>query len=133
MVFPLNKIENDPLIIATRLSIDTFFQAKEIVKIYEKRWSIEIMIEYLKRGWGIDNFMMRTKRDIERALIFCNLAFISLMLLMYMSRKKTHNFSESAEKILRHLSVLKKLTVGKLREAVSLDFSYHLPGWVASF
>lgn len=133
VVFPLNKIEDDPLIIATTLSIDTFFQAKEIVKIYEKRWSIETMIEYLKRGWGIDNFMVRTKRAIERALIFCNLAFMSLMILMYMSQKETHNFSESAEKILRHLSVLKKLTVGKLREAVSLDFSYHLPGWAAFF
>ena len=133
VVSPLNKTEDDPLIIATSLSIDTFFQTKEIVKIYEKRWSIETMIEYLKRGWGIDNFMVRTKRAIERPLIFCNLAFISLMLLMYMNPKETHNFSESAEKILRHLSVLKKLTVGKLREAVSLDFSYHLPKWAALF
>lgn len=91
------------------------------------------MIEYLKRDWGIDNFMVRTKRAIERALIFCNLAFMSLMLLMYMSPRDTHNFSESAEKILRHLSILKKLTVGKLREAVYLDFSYHLPGWAALF
>jgi len=133
VVFPLNKIENDPLIIATSLSIDTFFQAKEIVKIYEKRWSIETMIEYLKRGWGIDNFMVRTKRAIERALIFCNLAFMGLMFLMYVSPRDTHNFSESAEKILHHLSILKKLTVGKLREAVYLDFLCHLPKWAALF
>lgn len=91
------------------------------------------MIEYLKRGWGIDNFMVRTKRAIERALIFCNLAFMSSMLLMYMSSRRTHNFSESAEKILHHLSVLKKLTVGKLREAVHLDFSYRLPEWADLF
>lgn len=133
VVFPSNKIEDDPLITATSFSIDTFSQAKEIVKIYEKRWSIETMIEYLKRGWEIDNFMVRTKSAVERALIFCNLAFMGLMLLTYMSQKDSHDFSKSAEKILHHLSVLKKLTVGKLSDAVSLDFSYHLPKWAALF
>lgn len=130
-MFPLNKIEKEPLIIATSLSIDTFYQAKEIVKIYEKRWSIETMIEHLKRGWGIDNCAVGTKRTIERTLIFCNLTFMRLMLLMYMSLRDTPNFSKSAEKILHHLSILKKLTVEKLREAVYLDFSYYLPKWAA--
>ena len=80
VVIPLNK-RWDPLILATTLSIDKLFQIREIVKIYEGRWGIETMFEYLKRNWGLDKFMTRSEKAINRALIFCTLSFISLMLI----------------------------------------------------
>ena len=70
VVFPLRK-GKDPLILATTLSIESFPKVAEVVKIYEMRWTIETMFEYLKRDWGINKSMVRTKKVIERVLILC--------------------------------------------------------------
>jgi len=122
VVIPLDK-RRDPLILATTLPIDKLFQVKEIVKIYEARWGIETMFEYLKRNWGLDKFMIRSKKAINRALIFCTLSFMSLMLIWCIKNRQNQRFILSAKALILRLSVLgKKLTVGKLREAMEIDF-----------
>jgi len=122
VVFPLDK-RWDPLILATTLPIDKLFQVREIVKIYEARWGIETMFEYLKRNWGLDKFMTRSKKAIDRALIFCTLAFMSLMLIWCIKNRQNQRFILSARALILQLSVLgKKLTVGKLKEAMEIDF-----------
>jgi len=47
IVIPFDE-EEEPLILATTLPIDTFSKIIQIVRIYEARWSIEVMFEYLK-------------------------------------------------------------------------------------
>jgi len=122
VVFPLDR-RYDPLILATTLPIDKFLKIKQIVRIYEARWGIETMFEYLKRGWGLDKFMTRTKKAINRALTFCTLAFMSLMLIWCIQNRQNQRFILSARALILHLSVLRKeLTVGKLKEAIEIDF-----------
>ena len=127
IVIPFNE-EQEPLILATTLPIDTLSNIIQIVRIYETRWSIEVMFEYLKRGFGLDNFMVRAEKSINRVLFFCALAFMALTLVLYTVKAKISRF---AKRILYKLSVCpKNLTVGKLREALSLDFQDHPKKWV---
>ena len=131
IVFPLRK-GKDPLILATTLPIESFPKIAEVVKIYEMRWTIETMFEYLKRGWGINKFMVRTKKAIERVLILCVLAFMALMLTRYLQSRINQRFIHSAGKLLHRFSVLRKeVTIGKLREAIELDFQSQPREWVS--
>jgi len=128
IVIPFDK-KKEPLIVATTLPIDTLYNVVQIVKIYEARWSIEVMFEYLKRGFGLDDFMVRAKTSISRILFLCSLAFISLTILLY---KAKYSIVRFAQRILYKFSVCpKKLTIGKLREALSLDFQNYPKKWKA--
>ena len=42
VVFPLRKVKN-PLILATTLPIESFPKVAEVVKVYEMRWTIEVV------------------------------------------------------------------------------------------
>ena len=53
-----------------QLPIDTLYNVVQIVKIYEARWSIEVMFEYLKRGFGLDDFMVRAKTLLVESYSF---------------------------------------------------------------
>jgi len=128
VVIPLDE-EKEPLILATTLPTDTLSNIIQIVRIYEARWSIEIMFEYLKRGFGIDEFMVRAKTSINRILSLCALAFIALILAFY-AKSKT-GIGRFAMRILYKLSdPPRELTIGKLREALALDFEEYRKRWV---
>ncbi len=78
---------------------------------------------HIKRGWGINKFMVRTKKAIERVLILCILAFMALMLARYLQSRVNQRLIRSAEKLLNRLSVLRReVTIGKFREIIELDF-----------
>jgi len=71
--------------------------------------------------------MVRAKKSINRVLFFCTLAFMSLTILLY---KAKYSIVRFAQNILSRFSICpKKLTIGKLREAVSLDFQNHQKKW----
>jgi len=93
VVIPFDK-KKEPLICTTTFPIDTLYNVVQIVKIYETRWSIEVMFEYLKRGFGLDDFMVRAKTSISRILFLCSLAFISLTILLYKAKYSIVRFAQ---------------------------------------
>ena len=76
--------------------------------------------------------MVRTKKAIERVLILCILAYMALMLARYLQSRVNQRFIRSAEKLLHQFSILRKeVTIGKLREAIELDFQSQPWKWVS--
>jgi len=125
-LFPEEE-KKEPLILATTFSVKDQREAQEIVKIYELRWGIETMLEVLK-GWGLEKFMVRKWEGIERACWLMMLAYLILIAALIL--KRLRSLRNEAVKLLKKLSVIKgQLTLGKLREAIGLDWEEHRRAW----
>jgi len=124
--------EEDPLLLVTNLGVTDLTHARGILKVYERRWGIETTLETLK-AWGLEGFMVRRWHAIERACTLIALAYILLLLALYLGRwKALAPLLGQAKKLLKQLSVLgKRLTVGKLQEAIALDYERHRRAWRA--
>lgn len=103
----------DPLVLATTLPVDTPADVKGVVRVYSWRWSIETGFESMK-GWGLGRFMVRTWQAIDRLLWIVAVAYALLVVAV-------------RDGLLAVLG--RRLTVGKLVEAIGLDYVRHRRAW----
>jgi hypothetical protein len=117
----------DPLVLATTLPIETLADARGVARVYSMRWAIETAFETM-HSWGQERFMVRSFEAIDRLLWIVALAHALLLLALRDGR--LGSFRNQAVRLLRHQTVLgRRLTVGKLAEAIGLDFSRHKRAW----
>lgn len=125
----LVPIEGYPetLLLATTLSVARLGDAKTIARLYACRWAIETGFETMK-AWGLDRFMVRRFKAIERLLWVVAVAYALAVLALYESRLE--RFRQQAIQVLRRLTVIgRQLTIGKLAEAIALDYGSHARAW----
>ncbi len=121
----------DPLILGTTLAVLTLADARAIIQVYEKRWTIETAFERLKGAFGLERFMVRQWRAVERLLNLVAMAFAVMLLLLQSAQKNVQVLLPQAVRVLQQRAAFKALTVGKLREAMALDFEEHREAWYA--
>lgn len=132
ILFPLVGA-GEPLILATSLPVGRRHEVRAVVKIYEYRWAIETTFENMKSELHLDEFMVRQWVAIERMLWAGAMAYILLVVLRLEAHEEGRRFLAEVLRLLRRRAVMgKKLTVGKLREAIALDYIAHSKGWLAA-
>ncbi len=123
----------EPLILATTLPVRNLVDAQDILRLYEKRWAIEIGFQQLKGSFGLEKFMVRAWTAVERMLNLVALAYLVLLLLMHHDGPEAQELLAQARQLLAQVSVWKQvLTVGKLHEALSLAFQEGRNAWLAT-
>jgi Transposase DDE domain len=121
----------DPLVLATTLPVDTLADLKGVVRVYSWRWAIETGFETMK-GWGLGRFMVRTWQAIDRLLWVVAVAFA--LLVVATRAGPLTLLQEQAVALLKRLAVLgRRLTVGKLAEAIRLDHERHRRAWATAW
>ncbi len=121
----------EPLVLATTLPAESLADAKGIARIYSQRWAIEAAFETM-HGWGQDRFMVRSFDAIDRLLWIVALAHALVELAL--RDGKLAGFRVQALRLLKQQTVLgRRLTVGKLVEAIGLDFARHLRAWAPAW
>jgi DDE family transposase len=119
----------DPLVLATTLPVQTLAQARTVVRLYAQRWAIETGFETM-HAWGQDAFMVRHWTAIDRLLWVLALAYALLVLALTLTAPPFRHLRAQAIAVLTRLSVVgDHLTVGKLAEAVGLDYQRHQRAW----
>jgi len=132
ILFPLVGA-GEPLILATSLPVDRLHEVRAVVKIYEYRWAIETTFENMKSELHLDEFMVRQWVAIERLLWTGAMAYILLVVLRLEAHEEARRFLAEVLRLLRQRAVMgKKLTVGKLREAIALDYIAYPKQWLAA-
>jgi hypothetical protein len=117
----------DPLVLATTLPVDTLAGVKGVVRVYSWRWAIETGFETMK-AWGLGRFMVRKWQAIDRLLWIVAVAYA--LLVVAARAGPLAILREQAIMLLKRLAVLgRRLTVGKLAEAIGLDFQRHRRAW----
>ena len=117
----------DPLVLVTTLSVESLADAKGIARIYAQRWAIETGFETM-HAWGQDRFMVRSFQAIDRLLWIVGLAHALMVLAL--RDGKLAGFRDQAKRLLKRQAVLgRRLTVGKLAQAIALDFSRRRRAW----
>jgi hypothetical protein len=127
---PLDGI-TDPLVLATTLPVERLADVKGVVRVYSWRWSIESAFETMK-AWGLGRFMVRRWQAIDRLLWLVAVAYA---LLVVAARDGPLTLlREQAIVLLKRLAVLgRRLTVGKLAEAIGLDYARHRRAWTTAW
>ncbi len=110
--------QNESLVLATTLAVNTRGQARTVVRLYAQRWSIETGFETM-HAWGQDRFMVRSWTAIDR-----------LLWVLAVYDRTLRCFCGHAVALLKQLSVVgDDLTPGKLAEAIGLDYQRHHRAW----
>jgi Transposase DDE domain len=118
-----------PLVLATTLPAQTLAQAKGVAWVYGQRWAVETAFETLK-AWGLGAFMVRSWTAIDRLLWLVALAYALAVLALRDPRLA--RLRDRAAALLRQQAVLgRRLTPGKLAEALGLDFAQHRRAWAS--
>jgi hypothetical protein len=133
---PLNFLElvplqgpTEPLVLATTLPTARLPEARGVAAVYAQRWSIEASFQTMK-AWGLGRFMVREWTAIDRLLWIVMLAFA--LLVFVRQAPPFRRLRAGAIGLLTQLAVLgRQLTVGKLAEALSLDFAQHPRSWLS--
>ena len=121
----------ESLVLATTLPVQTVAQARAIVRLYAQRWAIETAFETM-HAWGQDRFMVRSWTAIDRLLWVLAVAYALVVLALHDGTLR--RFRVQAEAVLKQLSVLgDHLTLGKLAEAIGLDFARHSRAWLSAW
>ena len=121
----------ESLVVATTLPVDTVAQVRAIVRLYAQRWASETGCETL-HAWGQEAFMVRRGTAIERLLWVVAVAYALVVLALYQRALRT--LRRQATAVLTALSVVgAHLTVGKLAEAIGLDYQQHRRAWIAAW
>jgi len=119
----------DPLVLATTLPSSTLMAAKGVAGVYAQRWAIETGFETMK-AWGLGRFMVRKWKAIERLLWAVAVAYGLIALLM--QEAQLRGFREQAIRVIKKMGIFgKRLTFGKLAEAITLDYQHHQRAWTA--
>jgi hypothetical protein len=125
---PLDGV-TDPLVLATTLPVDRLVDVQGVVRVYSWRWSIETAFETMK-AWGLGRFMVRSWQAIDRLLWLVAVAYA--LLVVAARDGPLALLREQAIALLKRLAVLgRRLTVGKLAEAIGLDYHRHRRAWVS--
>jgi len=120
-----------PLVLATTLPVATLADVKGVVRVYSWRWAIETAFETMK-AWGLGRFMVRRWQAIDRLLWLVAVAY-ALLVLAARDGPLTL-LREQAVALLKRLAVLgRHLTVGKLAEAIGLDYARHRRAWTTAW
>ncbi len=123
--------QNESLVLATTLEVNTRGQARAVVRLYAQRWSIETGFETM-HAWGQDHFMVRSWTAIDRLLWVLALAYALVVLALY--DRTLRRFRAHTVALLKQLSVVgDDLTVGKLAEVISLDYPRHHRAWSSAW
>lgn len=121
----------DPLVLVTTLPVETLSEVRAIMRIYSLRWTIETAFETM-HAWGQDAFMVRAWRAIDRLL--WTLACTYALTLLLLTLRHLRPFRRHAIALLKERAVLgRRLTVGKLAEAIGLDYLDHRRAWVTAW
>jgi hypothetical protein len=121
----------ESLVVATTLPVDTGAQVRAIVRLYAQRWAIETGFETM-HAWGQDAFMVRRWTAIDRLLWVVAVAYALMVLTLY--QRALGTVRRQAMAVLKALSVVgDHLTVGKLAEAIGLDYDEHRRAWIAAW
>lgn len=117
----------DPLVVASTLPVETLADIKGVVRVYAWRWAIETAFETMK-AWGLSRFMVRSWQAIDRLLWLVAVAYA--LLVVAARDAPLAILREQAVALLKRLAVLgRRLTVGKLAEAIGLDYYRHRRAW----
>jgi hypothetical protein len=129
-LLPLDGV-TDPLVLATTLPVATLGDVKGVVRVYAWRWAIETAFETMK-AWGLGRFMVRSWQAIDRLLWLVAVAYA--LLVVAVRDGPLTILREQATALLKRLAVLgRRLTVGKLAEAIGLDYHRHRRAWATSW
>lgn len=121
--------EHGPLVLATTLPAATLAEAKGVAWVYGQRWAIETGFETMK-AWGLGAFMVRSWQAIDRLLWVVALAYALAVLALRAPALRP--LRAQARALLRRQAVLgRRLTPGKLAEALGLDFARHRRAWAS--
>ena len=121
----------ESLVLATTLPVDTIAQARALVRLYAQRWAIETGFETM-HAWGQDAFMVRRWTAIDRLLWVLAVACALMVLALY--QRTLRAVRRQATAVLKAFSVVgDHLTVGKLAEAIGLDYHEHRRAWIAAW
>ena len=121
----------DPLVLATTLPVHKLAEARAVAKIYSLRWAVECGFETMK-SWGLERFMVRSWVAIDRLLWVVAIAYTLTVLTLYDAALRA--LRRQAKALLRCDGVLgRKLTPGKLADAISLDHSRHRRAWTSAW
>jgi len=97
------------------------------------RCCIETMFENLKRELHLDEFMVRDWLAIERLLWAGAMSYMALLVLRLTERSAGQQCLKQIQARLRQRSVMgKQLTVGKVREALALDYQDNKQDWLTA-
>jgi hypothetical protein len=125
---PLER-QTESLVLATTLPARTLAECRGVARVYAHRWAIETAFETMK-AWGLERFMVRRWRAIDRLLWIVGLAYALTVLALELPPLGRLRLQAIA--LLRHLAVLgRRLTPGKLAEAIGLDYFAHRRAWAA--
>jgi hypothetical protein len=129
-LLPLDGV-TDPLVLATTLPVATLADVKGVVRVYSWRWSIETAFETMK-AWGLGRFMVRSWQAIDRLLWLVAVAYA--LLVVAARDGPLAILREQAVTLLKRFAVLgRRLTVGKLAEAIGLDYQRHRRAWTTAW
>jgi hypothetical protein len=118
---------HESLVLATTLPVGSLVDARGIARVYAQRWAIESAFQMMHAS-GQDRFMVQPFDAIDRLLWIVALAHT--LMLLALRDGKLANFRDQAIRLLKHQAVLgRRLTVGKLAEAIGLDFNRHRRAW----
>lgn len=118
----------DPLTLVTTFPIHSLSRAQRIMELYAQRWAIETAIETMS-AWGLDRFMVHSWRAIDRLLWIVALAYMLMRLALHGGRY-LRAFRKQCWSIIKQLAALGRgYTLGKLAEAIGLDYIYHPHAW----
>jgi hypothetical protein len=93
--------------------------------------TIETAFETM-HAWGQERFMVRTWQAIDRLLWVLAVACALLVLALHAPRLRC--FRAHAVAVLQQQSALgAHLTVGKLAEAIGLDYAHHARAWASGW
>jgi hypothetical protein len=117
----------DPLVLATNLPIRGRLDAQGVTHVYAQRWCIESGFETMK-SWGLEKFMVRKWEAIER-LLWCVAVAYALATLLLVDEQSAR-LRLQAMRVLRVWGAVgRQLTVGKVAEALGLDWVHHRRAW----
>jgi Transposase DDE domain len=129
-LLPLDGV-TDPLVLATTLPVDRLADVTGVVRVYSWRWAIETAFETMK-AWGLGRFMVRSWQAIDRLLWLVAVAYA--LLVVAARDGPLAILREQAVALLKRLAVLgRRLTVGKLAEAIGLDYQRHRRAWATAW
>jgi len=125
-LLPLDGV-TDPLVLATTLPVDALAAVQGVVRVYSWRWSIETAFATMK-AWGLGRFMVRRWQAIDRLLWLVAVAYA--LLVVAARDGPLAVLREQAERLLKRVAILgRRLTVGKLAQAIGLDYQRHRRAW----
>lgn len=121
--------DRDSLVLATTLPVARLAECKAVAWLYSQRWAIETAFETMK-AWGLERFMVRAWQAIDRLLWIVAVAYALIVLALHDPRLV--RLRAQATALLWHFAVLgRRLSPGKLAEALGLDFVRHRRAWTA--